>query len=207
MSGGFMDAYKNALGKDEAAEKSKDEKDLERKLELAENALKEEQRKTEDYLNRLKYLQADFENYKKRVGNLNWAIAGLKKDLKDKEAAITAKDGEISRLQASEAATAALQAEALYKLGQVGGEPGVKSRTRPRVLGARRRRRLPRVTPPYRNPIGNSLTPLLSAVRWRCDPPIKPGHSRLCESTQPLEAYARRPGESSSFSLARLFLP
>jgi len=49
------------------AEKSADKEDLKRRLELAENALKEEQKKTADYLNRLTYLQADFENYKKRA--------------------------------------------------------------------------------------------------------------------------------------------
>jgi molecular chaperone GrpE len=49
------------------AEKSAGKEDLERRLELAENAFKEEQKKTADYLNRLKYLQADFENYKKRA--------------------------------------------------------------------------------------------------------------------------------------------
>ena len=49
------------------AEKGADKKDLERRLELVENALKEEQKKTADYLNRLGYLQADFENYKKRA--------------------------------------------------------------------------------------------------------------------------------------------
>ena len=43
------------------------------------------------------------ENYKKKVGNLNWKIGQLNKDLKDKEAAIAAKDTQISQLQASEA--------------------------------------------------------------------------------------------------------
>lgn len=44
------------------------------------------------------------ETYKKDKRSLNWQIAGLKKDLTGKEALITAKDTEISRLQANEAA-------------------------------------------------------------------------------------------------------
>jgi len=56
------------------------------------------------------------ENYKKKVGNLNWKIGQLNKDLKDKEAAIAAKDTEIARLQSSEASLKAAGEEQAKKI-------------------------------------------------------------------------------------------
>jgi chromosome segregation ATPase len=56
------------------------------------------------------------DNYKKKVSSLNWASAKVKKDLADKEAAIAAKDTEISRLQSNEAALKAAAEEQNKKM-------------------------------------------------------------------------------------------
>jgi chromosome segregation ATPase len=50
------------------------------------------------------------------VSGLNWSIAGLKKNLADKEAAITAKDAEISQLQSTEASLKAAAEEQAKKM-------------------------------------------------------------------------------------------